>query len=128
MQQGSAEELRKEDAKKNTCRLDFAPTEAVALGKALEAIERPKAKERQGRPGKRRKEHSGKLPEHNDTRDAVGSAVGMSGENLRTAVAPAQRMKGPRRRNGVRRATQGRKRGMDRLRERFPQAASALTR
>ena len=72
----------------NTCRKGFTPGEAVALGERLEALERPKAAERQGRPGKKRTEHSGKLPEHKrDTRDLVGRGVGMSGKNYEMAKA-----------------------------------------
>lgn len=61
----------------NTCRKDFTPTEAVALGEKLEKLERPKAKERQGT---RTDKHPGKLPEgsRGDTRDRVAPAVGMS--------------------------------------------------
>ncbi len=50
----------------------------VAQGMALESLERPKAKERQGRPGK---ERCGNLPQHTKakTRDKVAEAVGISG-------------------------------------------------
>ena len=42
---------------------------AVAMGERLEAMEGPEAKKRQGRPGKKRTERSGNLPEHTgDTR------------------------------------------------------------
>ena len=60
----------------NTCRKDLLPTEAVALGAAIEAIETKAAKERQGRPEKPR---SGKLPEHRKGRvsEKVAAAVGM---------------------------------------------------
>lgn len=68
----------------NTCREPLAPTELVALGRRLEAIEKPKAKERQkaggGKPG------SGKLPEPEPpTRDKVGEAVGVSGRTYEKA-------------------------------------------
>lgn len=61
----------------NTCRKDFSPTEAVALGEKLESLERPKAKARQGT---RTDKHPGKLPESSkgDTRDRVAPHVGMS--------------------------------------------------
>ena len=51
----------------NSCRKSFTPSEAVAIGKAIEEKVRAQAKERQGRPGKKR---SGNLPEHarGDTR------------------------------------------------------------
>lgn len=57
----------------NTCRKDFTPSEAVALGRALESLERPKAAQRQrGGPG-------AKLApgEKGKTRDAVAGAVGL---------------------------------------------------
>ena len=60
----------------NTCRKDFAPSEAVALGLALEAIEKPRAEERE----KAGKAPSGNLPQGptGKTRDIVAPAVGMS--------------------------------------------------
>jgi len=70
----------------NTCRKDFSPGEAVAVGQALEAIERPAAKQRQrdhgGTAPGRRKNTSGTWPEVStgDTRDKVAAAVGMSGK------------------------------------------------
>lgn len=68
----------KAERDENTCRLDFAPTEAVALGLALEAIERPKAKERERvRKGKQPGAKSGKLPHLGDTRDDVRIRVAM---------------------------------------------------
>jgi ParB family chromosome partitioning protein len=85
--------LRAEFAE-NTCRKDFVPSEAVAIGQALAELERPKAKERQGRPGQPR---SGKLPdraEAGQTRDRVAAALGMSGrtyDKARRVVEAAQR-------------------------------------
>ena len=76
---------------------DFAPTEAVAMGLALEAIEKPRAKERKQSGLKRgTKARGGKLPEREkaDTRDAVGAGVGMSGktyERAKAVVAGANR-------------------------------------
>jgi len=66
----------KAERDENTCRKDFWPTEAVEIGARLEDLERPKAKERQGGPGR---ERSGKLPEQSkkQTRDIVAPAVGM---------------------------------------------------
>jgi ParB family chromosome partitioning protein len=62
----------------NTCRLDFAPSEAVALGLALEAIEKPAAETRvkagKADPGRN-------LPQGQRAprvRDVVAPAVGMS--------------------------------------------------
>lgn len=73
----------------NTCRKPFAPSEAVALGVALEAIERPKAKERQRAGGQAGGQASGKLPEASTgrARDIVGPAVGMSGRTYLKAKA-----------------------------------------
>ena len=64
----------KAERDENTCRKDFWPTEAVEIGARLEDLERPKAKERQGGPGR---ERSGKLPEQSkkQTRDIVAPAV-----------------------------------------------------
>jgi hypothetical protein len=65
---------------------DSKTREAVALGLALEALERPKAKARQAKAGPatgkgKKRSASGKLPEPiGDTRDAVGRGVGMSGK------------------------------------------------
>jgi|CXWL01.1.fsa_nt_gi hypothetical protein len=62
------------------------------MGLAIEAIERPKAKERQKEHGKtapgRNKNTGGKLPPVKEkTRDAVGSALGMSGKTYERAKA-----------------------------------------
>lgn len=66
----------------NTCRKDFTPSEAVALGRALEALEAPRAAERQGT--RTDLEPSAKLA-RGSTRDVVSDAVGMSGESYRKA-------------------------------------------
>ena len=76
----------------NTCRKDFAPSEAVSIGKALEELEKPKAKERQREhggtaPGKA-KDTGGKFPPvTGKTRDKVAEAVGMSGRTYEKAKA-----------------------------------------
>lgn len=86
----------------NTCRKDFTPSEAVAIGKALEELERPRAAQRQARAGpkkgrgKKLATASGNLPaplapmvadatagdqpppDTGRTRDKVADAVGMS--------------------------------------------------
>ena len=77
----------------NVCRLDFAPSEAVSLGEALEPLERKAAKDRQVEAGKKRgrgKIACGKLPRAiaPKSRDAVGRAVGMSGKTYERAKAP----------------------------------------
>lgn len=68
----------------NTCREPFTPSEAVALGRDLEKLERPAASQRQGT--RTDLQHSGNFPESSgDTRDKVGPAVGMSGRNYSKA-------------------------------------------
>jgi ParB family chromosome partitioning protein len=87
-------QLLRAERDENTCRKDFTPSEAVAIGKALEALERPKAKERQAQAGPaegkgKKASGSGKLPEAvaGQTRDKVAEAVGMSGRNYEKAKA-----------------------------------------
>lgn len=70
----------------NTCRKDFTPSEAVAIGMVLEELERPKAKERQGRASQPRSEKISERTKGN-TRDIVGAAVGMSGATYERARA-----------------------------------------
>jgi N6-adenosine-specific RNA methylase IME4 len=76
----------------NTCRKDFTPSEAVAVGETLERLERPKAAARQqatqAKPGEG-KVGGGKLPppEGGKTRDRVARAVGMSGQTFVRAKA-----------------------------------------
>lgn len=74
----------------NTERKDFTPSEKVALGQRLEALERPRAAERK---------RAGKAPSENftegrgETRDRVGAAIGMSGptyEKAKAVVAAAE--------------------------------------
>ena len=78
----------------NTCRMDFTPLEAVALGKALEELERPLAIQRRAEGHKNRgKEPSGQLPEDRnkrETRNAVASAVGTSGRTYQRMKAVAE--------------------------------------
>lgn len=77
----------------NTCRKDFTPSEAVALGKKLEKLERPPARERMAEAGRsaapgRPAERSGESPDlsaKGDTREKVGPAVGMSGRTYEKA-------------------------------------------
>ncbi len=75
----------------NICRLDFSPFEAVAMGRALEELERPKAKERmKQKPGGKQGEKvcSGNFPEEkSETREKVGAAIGMSGPTYQRAKA-----------------------------------------
>lgn len=81
----------------NTCRLDFSPTEAVAIGRAIEEHEREAAKERLRLSGERFGKGSGNVPDPiqgtGDTRDKVGAALGMSGktyEKAKTVVEAAE--------------------------------------
>jgi ParB family chromosome partitioning protein len=81
----------------NTCRKDFAPSEAVALGKVIEKMEREAARKRQqaSRTRKGQKvgtaQGGGKSPPHSSakgkTRDRVAEAVGMSGRTYEKAKA-----------------------------------------
>ena len=66
------------EAAENAIRKDLEPSEAVALGLALEKLERQRARQRQGT---RTDKHSGKLPEGSkgDTRDKVAVSLGISG-------------------------------------------------
>lgn len=81
----------------NTCRKEMTPSEAVALGLALEAIEKPAAKERQQAGGGGT--GSGKLPEPSaPVRDRVAPAVGMSPrtyEKAKAVVAAAEDKSAP---------------------------------
>lgn len=77
----------KAEQHENTCRKDFCPSEGVAIGERLEKLLRPAAEKRQSRPGKKRTEHCGNLPQQTKTRDAVGAAVGMSGKTYEKAKA-----------------------------------------
>jgi ParB-like chromosome segregation protein Spo0J len=84
----------------NTCRLDMRPSEKVALGRALEELERPRALERkaatQAKPGEGRVgEGNFSSPENIGERagkvyDLVGEAVGMSGPTYKRAKAVVQ--------------------------------------
>jgi ParB family chromosome partitioning protein len=94
----------------NAYRKDFTPSEAVAIGRALEELERPKAARRKaagrakrkaaGRVRRRKRSQqpgasgSGKLPEpavlpedKGQTRDKVAAAVGLSGKTYEKAKA-----------------------------------------
>lgn len=73
----------------NTCRKEFTPSEAVAIGGKLEKLEKQSAKERQGnRVDIAEKELGGNLPRSSEkSRDKVGEAVGMSGRTYEKAKA-----------------------------------------
>jgi hypothetical protein len=102
--------LLKAERDENTCRKDFALSEAVAMGKALEALERPKAQERQasqagkGKEGGRgnKKNPVEKLStgnrEPNRVTAKVGAAVGVSRityERAKAVVEAAEKDPGP---------------------------------
>jgi hypothetical protein len=77
----------------------MTPAEKAALGRALEALERPRAKDRQREAGpisgakREGNDGSGKSsqPSRGATRDIVGEAVGMSGHTYERARDRATR-------------------------------------
>lgn len=79
----------------NTCRKDFTPSEAVAIGREIEGMEREEARKRQQEhggtaPGRRKENTCGKLPqavEPGKSRDKTAEAVGMSGRTYEKAKA-----------------------------------------
>jgi ParB family chromosome partitioning protein len=84
----------------NTCRKDFAPSEAVAVGVAFEVIESKAAKERQVAGGQsagrgRKRIGSAKLAEAitGETREKVAGAVGMKRSTYEKAKAVVQAAK-----------------------------------
>lgn len=93
---GDAAALLAAERDENTCRKDMTPEEKVALGRALEDLERPKARRRQ-REAIRERDEQGravatpeKFPEaatRGEVRDLVGAAVGMSGVTYQRAKA-----------------------------------------
>lgn len=83
----------------NTCRKEMTAMEKLALGRALEALEVPKAKERQtaNLPNGSR-EPFGDDQSNGRVRDIVGPAVGLSGasyQRLKTVVAAAENPASP---------------------------------
>jgi N6-adenosine-specific RNA methylase IME4 len=80
--------LLRAERDENTCRKDFAPSEAVAIGKALEELERPEAERRKAATRNTGESRPGKLPQRDGkgrTRDKVAEAVGMSGRTYEKA-------------------------------------------
>lgn len=82
-----AASLLRMERDENTCRKDMTPSECVALGRALEELERPKGKEAMsegGRLGAAKTNEPGFVPPNEprrnrfDTREVVAPAVGMS--------------------------------------------------
>ena len=79
----------------NNCREDLTPTEIVEIGRAIEALEKPKAKERLKDAGRAGGKASGKLPEAStgDTRDKVGAALGVSGKTYEKPPTKRSRLR-----------------------------------
>ena len=73
----------------NTCRKDFTLSEAVAIKRALEPLEKAAAKERQREGGRCGGEGSGKLPEASkgNAADKAAKATGMARRTLEKAEA-----------------------------------------
>jgi N6-adenosine-specific RNA methylase IME4 len=69
----------------NVVRADFTPVEAVEIRRALEPVERERAKERQIELGRTHGTPPGKLPEGGRVRDKVARAVGMGERTLKKA-------------------------------------------
>lgn len=69
----------------NTCREHLTPTELVELGRQIEALEKPAAKQRQG--ARTDLEHGGKLPQSSagKTRDKVAAALGVGSKTYEKA-------------------------------------------
>lgn len=75
----------------NTCRQNMTPSELASLGMALEELERPKARERQGAhgaaPGRPANTSENFTEVKGNTRDIVASALGVSGPTFDRAKA-----------------------------------------
>lgn len=88
-----ARALLEAERDENVCRKDMSPAEKVALGRALEELERPAAAERKARPGQPREEKFSSQAEPSrgertgKVYDLVGEAVGMSGPTYKRAKA-----------------------------------------
>ena len=76
-------QLLKAQRDENTCRKDFAPSEAVAVAEELEPMEREAAKTRHGRP--KNSENFTGFPDAGNALDRVAEAVGMSRPTLAKA-------------------------------------------
>ena len=73
------EEVVRGEFAENAIRKDFTPSEAVAIGRALESLERDAARERQEASRANRGENftPRSMPEQGETLDRVASTVGM---------------------------------------------------
>jgi ParB-like chromosome segregation protein Spo0J len=76
----------------NLCRKDFSPSELVAIGRAVQELEREKARERQVELGRSHGAPSGKFPEGSkgQTRDKVAATLGVSGRTYEKAAQIVQ--------------------------------------
>jgi len=83
------DEIVRGEFAENACRKDFTLSEAVAIKRALEPIERAAAKERQREGGRAGGEGSGKLPEASkgNAADKAAKATGMARRTLEKAEA-----------------------------------------
>lgn len=73
----------------NTCRVDFTPSEAVALARELEPLEREAAKQRHEQHSGRPKKTGGKIPpvSRGKAADKIAAAVGVDRKTLAKAEA-----------------------------------------
>ena len=86
----------------NTCRKDMTPSEKVAVGMAIEELEKPSAAERKAHgmtvPGRKKNAPgtvTGSVPkDFGDVRDIVGAAVGLSGAQYYRAKTVTQAAEG----------------------------------
>ena len=85
----------KAERDENTCRKDLTPTEAVAIGRELESLERKAARDRQSAGGRIGGQGGGKLPQASQgkTRDKVAASLGMSGRTYEKAKKVVQEAK-----------------------------------
>jgi len=92
---GDALKLLEAERDENTCRIDFTPEEAVEMGRSLEKLEGPKAKERM-KAGGGDKKSAGKIgssklddpiPGIGRTDEKVAASVGMGKDTYRKAKA-----------------------------------------
>ena len=90
---GAPEDVRRAEADENRVRLDFSPSDMVAVAAYFEAEEKAKAREREKEGG--REKGSGKLPDPSKgrARDALAARVGTSGRTLEKAKAVVEAAK-----------------------------------
>ena len=83
------DEIARGEFAENVCRKDFTLSEAVAIKRALEPVEREAAKERQREGGRAGSQASGNLPEASKGRaaDRAAKATGMARRTLEKAEA-----------------------------------------